>query len=169
MRVALRVPLTNGTDHLGRVRPGRRLRAGAPPLNAPAAAVFSTLPAFCRVTARLTPTSDSDIRIEVWLPISGWNRKVQAAGNGGLERDDCRIRRSRLPSAPAMPPPGTGHGPRRRQRRLRSRTSEKLVDFAYRAIHEMTGVGKDGGGRALRRASGEILFQLVLAPEDGRR
>ena len=42
------------------------------------------LPAFCRVTARLTPTPDSDIRVEVWLPLSGWNRKVQAAGNGGL-------------------------------------------------------------------------------------
>jgi hypothetical protein len=40
-------------------------------------------PAFCRVAATLTPTSDSDIKIEVWLPLSGWNRKFMAAGNSG--------------------------------------------------------------------------------------
>ena len=41
-----------------------------------------TLPAFCRVAATLTPSSDSDIKIEVWLPASGWNGKLQAVGNG---------------------------------------------------------------------------------------
>jgi feruloyl esterase len=34
---------------------------------------FANLPAFCRVTASLTPTSDSDIKTEIWLPASGWN------------------------------------------------------------------------------------------------
>ena len=29
------------------------------------------------------PTADSDIKIEVWLPASGWNGKFQAVGNGG--------------------------------------------------------------------------------------
>jgi feruloyl esterase len=24
------------------------------------------------------------IRVEIWLPLSGWNRKLQALGNGGL-------------------------------------------------------------------------------------
>jgi len=48
-----------------------------------AAAGFTSLPAFCRVTSKLTPSADSDIRIEVWLPLSGWNHKIQAAGNGG--------------------------------------------------------------------------------------
>src|SRR5215467_4442062 len=52
---------------------------------------FSNLPAFCRVAATLTPSSDSDIKIEVWLPAasaaasaqgsgapgSGWNGKLQ--------------------------------------------------------------------------------------------
>src|SRR5262245_4834389 len=36
------------------------------------------LPAFCRVAATLTPSSDSDIKIEVWLPASGWNGKFLA-------------------------------------------------------------------------------------------
>src|SRR6185295_9294654 len=46
------------------------------------AGAFATLPAFCRVAATLKPTSDSDIKIEVWLPSSGWNGKFQAVGNG---------------------------------------------------------------------------------------
>src|SRR5260370_21231011 len=33
------------------------------------------LPAFCRLTARLTPTSDSHISTEASLPIAGSNRK----------------------------------------------------------------------------------------------
>src|SRR5256885_5306576 len=39
--------------------------------------------ASCRVAATLRPSSDSDIKIEVWLPISRWNGKYQAVGNGG--------------------------------------------------------------------------------------
>jgi len=44
---------------------------------------FSKLPAFCRVAATLAPSSDSDIKVEVWLPASGWNDKLQVVGNGG--------------------------------------------------------------------------------------
>jgi feruloyl esterase len=49
----------------------------------PSAQAFKNLPAFCRVAATLTPSADSDIEIEVWLPASGWNGKFQAVGNGG--------------------------------------------------------------------------------------
>ena len=55
-----------------------------PPGTGPAAVPqFSRLPAFCRVAATLTPSSDSDIKIEVWLPAASWNGKFQAVGNGG--------------------------------------------------------------------------------------
>src|SRR5580704_12885155 len=47
-----------------------------------AGAVYKALPAFCRVAATLRPSSDSDIKIEVWLPIAGWNGKLQSVGNG---------------------------------------------------------------------------------------
>ena len=47
-------------------------------------AAFRALPAFCRVAATLTPTRDSDITIEVWLPAAGWNGKFQAVGNGAF-------------------------------------------------------------------------------------
>ena len=36
----------------------------------PGGPVFDNLPAFCRVAATLTPTSDSNIKIEVWMPYS---------------------------------------------------------------------------------------------------
>jgi len=44
---------------------------------------FKSLPTFCRVAATLKPTSDSDIKIEIWIPASGWNGKFTAIGNGG--------------------------------------------------------------------------------------
>ena len=51
---------------------------------APDGAVFADLPAFCRIAATLTPTSDSNIKIEVWMPYSGWNGRYLGTGNGGI-------------------------------------------------------------------------------------
>src|SRR5215471_2396151 len=55
---------------------------GFTPQGGRGAEAFKNLPAFCRVAATLKPTSDSDIKIEVWLPESGWNGKLQSVGNG---------------------------------------------------------------------------------------
>ena len=44
---------------------------------------YKDLSEFCRVAATLRPTSDSDIKVEVWLPAANWNGKFQAVGNGG--------------------------------------------------------------------------------------
>lgn len=46
--------------------------------------LYKSLPAFCRVVAEVKPTSDSDIKLEVWLRVSGWNGKLQGIGNGGF-------------------------------------------------------------------------------------
>jgi feruloyl esterase len=43
------------------------------------------LPAFCRVTATLTPTSDSAIKIETWLPETTWNGRFLGTGGGGFQ------------------------------------------------------------------------------------
>jgi feruloyl esterase len=51
----------------------------------PGSAPITGLPAFCRVTATLTPSSDSSIKIEVWLPESGWNGKFLGTGGGGFQ------------------------------------------------------------------------------------
>jgi Tannase and feruloyl esterase len=45
---------------------------------------FSNLPTFCRVAATATPTSQSDINFEVWMPPTGtWNRIFRGEGSGG--------------------------------------------------------------------------------------
>jgi feruloyl esterase len=43
------------------------------------------LPAFCRVTANLIPNSDSNIKIEVWLPETTWNGRFLGTGGGGFQ------------------------------------------------------------------------------------
>src|SRR5213079_16846 len=42
----------------------------------------TNLPAFCRVALKIAPSADSDIRSEIWLPVSGWNGKFLEVGNG---------------------------------------------------------------------------------------
>ena len=55
----------------------------APPASGSAQAgrLTATLPAFCRVAATLKPSADSDIKVEVWLPASGWNGTKSALPN----------------------------------------------------------------------------------------
>jgi len=40
------------------------------------------LPPFCRVAATLMPTPQSNIKVEVWLPLD-WNGRLLEVGNGG--------------------------------------------------------------------------------------
>src|SRR5258708_792631 len=44
---------------------------------------FKQLPAFCRVAATLKPSADSNIKMELWMPLANWSGKFQAVGNGG--------------------------------------------------------------------------------------
>lgn len=53
---------------------------------APDGEVFTDMPAFCRVAATLTPTSDSNIKVEVWMRYSGRNGRYLGLGNGGIGR-----------------------------------------------------------------------------------
>jgi len=46
---------------------------------------ISGLPSFCRVTATLVPSSDSSIKIEVWLPETNWNGRFLGTGGGGFQ------------------------------------------------------------------------------------
>lgn len=98
---------------------------------------FAFLPAFCRVTATLKPTSDSDIRIEVWLPVAGWNGKFQAVGNGGWAGV---IPYTSLAGAVAggYASAGTDAGHSGNSAAFAVGHPEKVVDMGYRAVHEMT-------------------------------
>jgi feruloyl esterase len=40
------------------------------------------------MAATLTPSSDSDIKMEVWLPTRNWNGKLQGGRKRGLGRRD---------------------------------------------------------------------------------
>lgn len=50
----------------------------------PKGKAFADLPAFCRVAAVLHPSSDSSIRIELWMPETNWNGRLEGTGNGGF-------------------------------------------------------------------------------------
>jgi len=45
--------------------------------------VIADAPARCEVTGIIRPTSDSQIKFAVWLPMAGWNGKYTQLGNGG--------------------------------------------------------------------------------------
>ena len=135
-----RITVTNGLVLSAEsVQPGAFAAPTA--TNANAAAAFKTLPAFCRVTLKLTPSSDSDIRVEVWLPQSGWNHKLQASGNGGLGGViPYPAMAASVKAGYAAAGTDTGHVGGNAD--FVAGHPEKLVDFAYRAIHEMTVTAK---------------------------
>ena len=75
--------LKDTTITMAELVPAGRFQApGARPV-AGGANSYKNLSEFCRVAATLKPSSDSDIKVEVWLPTSNWNGKFQAVGNGG--------------------------------------------------------------------------------------
>jgi feruloyl esterase len=109
--------------------PGQRQGGGANP--------YKDLPEFCRVAATLTPTSDSDIKVEVWLPASGWNGKFQAVGNGGWAGTiSYSAMAEAVRAGYASASTDTGHVGGRGTFALGH--PEKLIDFGWRSEHEMT-------------------------------
>ena len=50
---------------------------------APDSKSYANLPAFCRVTATISPAHDLAIRVEMWLPQDGWKGVFEGTGNGG--------------------------------------------------------------------------------------
>jgi feruloyl esterase len=104
---------------------------------APAAATAPTLPAFCRVAITLTPSSDSDIKADVWLPAAGWNGKLLGLGGGGFVGcTSYGAMASGLREGYAAACSDTGH--EGGTANFAVGHPEKVIDFAYRAVHEMT-------------------------------
>src|SRR6516225_4006643 len=120
-------------------------RVAAGTYTAPDGEVFANLPAFCRIAATLTPTSDSNIKIEVWMPYSGWNGRFLGTGNfnlgGHIVYDgmgffltlNYAVANTDLGTSPLTNPldgrPLTGH-------------PEKQIDFATRSTHLLTARAK---------------------------
>ena len=103
---------------------------------APALArTMASLPPFCRVEVTSKPTTDSDIKIEVWLPASGWNGKFQAVGNGGWAGTiSYPAMASAVASGYASASTDSGHSTPGASFTVGH--PEKLVDYAHRSLHE---------------------------------
>jgi feruloyl esterase len=99
------------------------------------------LPPFCRVSATLRPTPSSNIKVELWMPLQGWNGRFLGTGNGGgggwmgyfLVGDG--IKRG---FAAAHTDMGTSPNAD-----AAVGMPEKWIDFGHRATHEMTLMSKD--------------------------
>lgn len=119
--------------------------AGAfePPASArgpmPMGPAFAALPAFCRVAGTIKPTPDSDIRFEVWLPAEHWNGKFVGVGNGVWAGAISYFEMvGPLMRGYATAATDDGHQGNPLDASFAAGHPEKLIDFGYRAPHEMT-------------------------------
>ena len=106
---------------------------------------YTGLPPFCRVAATLTPTADSNIRVEIWMPLSGWNDELEGTGNGGFAgnlsygplveglRKGYAVTNTDM--GMATPPGETAS--------IFINRPERWIDWGYRATHEMTLLAKE--------------------------
>lgn len=113
------------------------------------ASFYKSVPSFCRVVVEATPSADSSIRIEIWMPASdtkdgGWNGKLQGRGNGGFAGEIAYAQLGTgVSQGYAMAGTDTGHSGSAVEASWALGHPEKVTDFGYRGIHEMTRVAKD--------------------------
>jgi feruloyl esterase len=120
----------------------RGARAGAPPAAAQPArggAPPANIPAHCRVQLTLKPTSDSLINMELWLPTENWNGKFMGVGNGGFAGSIQGLT-NEMPQALRLgyATAGTDTGHQDQGGDWAIGHPEKMIDFGYRATHQMT-------------------------------
>jgi hypothetical protein len=110
---------------------------------------YKMLPAFCRVVVEATPSPDSSIKIEVWMPGNeqngaSWNGKLQGQGNGGFAGEiGYRQLGAAVYQGYATVGTDTGHAGVGTDASWALGHPEKVTDFGYRGIHEMTRVAKE--------------------------
>jgi feruloyl esterase len=102
--------------------------------------LFSALPAFCRVVATLRPTAASEIHMEAWLPLNGWNGHFRATSPNGLGGViNYNAMGVGLTDGFAVASADMGH---QGGGTAWMAVPDKVTDFAGRAVHETTVVGK---------------------------
>lgn len=126
------------------VAAGAFLPEGPPP-GPMSAAIYKSLPAFCRVQGVISPTKDSHIEFEVWMPLSGWNGRYLGVGNGGLAgylaytwgRLSANVPGlTYLVNGYATSSTDTGHKGGENDTEWAQGHPEKVIDYGYRGIHE---------------------------------
>jgi feruloyl esterase len=111
----------------------------------PNGTAISNLPPFCRVAGVIAPTTRSQIKFEVWLPLDKWNGKYAGVGNGGWAGIiSYGPLGDQLRRGYAAASTNTGHDaePGINAARFAFEYPEQLVDFAHRAHHETAGLAK---------------------------
>ena len=112
----------------------------APPTGKP----LLDLPPFCRVTATARPSADSEILVEIWMPQSHWNERLEGTGNGGFAGKISYgalaegLRRGYAVANTEMgmaTPPGQDAS-------IFVNRPDRWIDWGYRATHEMTLLAK---------------------------
>ncbi|MFZ0958410.1 MAG: tannase/feruloyl esterase family alpha/beta hydrolase [Candidatus Sulfotelmatobacter sp.] len=103
------------------------------------ASTLKFLPAICRVVAELAPTSDSAIRVELWMPADQWNGKFRGQGNGGFAGEfNYWLLALSVFNGYASAATDTGHSANVGDATWAKGHPEKIAEFGYRAIHLMT-------------------------------
>ena len=121
---------------------------------------------FCRVVGLATPTSDSTVGFEVWMPpLSTWNGKFQGVGSGSsagsiataamlvalmdgyaaMATDNGHVTDATRPNGAAEQTWALGH-------------PEKMIDFAYRGLHVATVAGKSVTQSFYNKAASKSYF-----------
>ena len=122
-------------------------------------AVEVTVP-FCRVAATLTPTPDSNIKIEVWLPLpDSWNGKFEGVGNGGL--GGSIITAYMVPGLVrgyVTAATDTGHDNSSAPGAFALGHPEKVIDYGYRSTHLTAVAGKAIAEKFYGRAAKHAYF-----------
>ncbi len=118
------------------------------------------------MTATLTPTSDSDIKMELWLP-ANWNGKFEAVGNGafnGSIAEPALAAAVRRGSAAAFDTNHVGNSGGVRARPSREGDRLRLA----RGPRDDGGVESDHQ-RVLRERPGAFVLQRAVRRADARR
>ena len=104
---------------------------------------LSNLPAFCRVAGHATPTPQSRIGFEVWLPEKNWSGRYVQVGNGGLAGIIWHdLMGQMLDRGHATASTDNGHTGNPGDGRWAIGQPEKVRDFAERAVHLLSEIGK---------------------------
>jgi feruloyl esterase len=120
---------------------------------------WAQLPGFCRVAGIVKPTSDSEIRFEVWMPQENWNAKFVGIGNGVWAGSISYSGMAEpLAAGYSTASTDTGHQGNPLDAGFAVGHPEKLRDFAHRAIHEMTRVAKESISAFYGKRTSRSLF-----------
>jgi feruloyl esterase len=102
----------------------------------------AAMPPLCRVQVVDRPSPDSEIKTEVWLPVTGWNGKLRAQGNGGFAGTIyLKAMAETVRQGYATVGTDTGHVGGKGDFALGH--PEKVKDFGWRGVHDMTVEAKE--------------------------